>query len=159
MPPNIAQFADNHTIMMNIRLNNLACLTLVALFCASISGFADDLEKLAGSWSTKKTNDQGQAFTQVLEIKKDKLVFKILGGGEQLFLYAEGTVKLEKFGPFNGIRVTNVKGGISESDLQPVEEDFVSIYHLDSDTLRMAANFDKERDQKPSLDVYQRVKN
>lgn len=41
-----------------------------------------------------------------------------------------------------------------------VEEEYVSIYTLDGDTWTTASNFDKQRDrQKPSVDIYQRVKN
>jgi hypothetical protein len=39
-----------------------------------------------------------------------------------------------------------------------VDDEYVSIYALDSDAWTPASNFDKQRDQKPSLDAYHRVK-
>jgi hypothetical protein len=121
--------------------------------------FADDLETLSGKWSVKKVNDQGQNITQTLEIKKDKFVFQILTTDDNVVLYAEGDLKLEKFGPFNSARFFHIRGGGSASNMNDVEDVYVSVYALDGDTWTMATNFDKDRDnQKPSLDAYHRVK-
>ena len=51
----------------------------------------------------------------------------------------------------------NIRGGESASSLENVDDEYDTIYVLDSDTWTVATNFDKERDDKPSLDVYQRV--
>jgi len=106
----------------------------------------------------KKTSDQGQNVSQTVEIKQNKFVFEILGAGDQLFLHAEGDFKLEKLGPFSSVRFLNIRGGASAADLQDVSEEYVSIYTLDTDTWTLASNFDRDREQKPSLDLYQRVK-
>jgi hypothetical protein len=132
------------------RLTTLAAIT--TLF--ALTALADDLAKLEGKWSVKKTNGEGQAFTQVLEIKKDTFKFKIIRGDE-VAIYAEGKLKLEKSGPFNVVKFTDIKAGASESDIQAIDDDHVSIYVLGDNTWTVAANFDKERDgQKPSLDAY-----
>jgi len=133
------------------RLITLAAITTLFALTAP----ADDLAKLEGKWSVKKTNGEGQAFTQVLEIKKDTFKFKILRGDNEVAIYAEGKLKLEKSGPFNVVKFTDIKAGASESDLQAIDDDRVSIYVLGDNTWTVAANFDKDRDgQKPSLDAY-----
>lgn len=136
----------------------LACsVCSVMLACNAFA--ADDLAALAGKWSVKKVNDQGQNYSQTLEIKKDKFVFELVGADNNLMLHAEGELKLEKLGPFNAARFTHIRGGQTASDLQDVDDEYVSIYTLDTDTWTTAANFDKQRDQqKPSLDIYKRVK-
>jgi len=68
----------------------LAGLLLAAFLCSSSSSSADDLTSLSGKWSIKKTNDQGQSFTQTIEIKKDKFVFQIIGADDNMVIYAEG---------------------------------------------------------------------
>ena len=133
------------------RLITLAAVTTLL----AVTALADDLAKLEGKWSVKKTNGEGQAFTQVLEIKKDTFKFKILRGDNEIAIYAEGKLKLEKSGPFNVVKFTDIKAGASESDIQAIDDDRVSIYVLGDNTWTVAANFDKDRDgQKPSLDSY-----
>ena len=121
---------------------------------SAISVFSDDAEALTGKWSLKRANDQGQTSTRLLEIKKNKFTFSMMGSDDKVVLYAEGDVKLEKLGPFNGIKFVNIKAGPSASETQPVDEERASIYQLGGDTLTVASNFDAERNQKPSLDVY-----
>ncbi len=121
---------------------------------STLTTLADDLAKVEGKWSVKKTNEDGQTYTQVLEVKKDKFKFRMLSADNQLFIYAEGEVKLEKLGPFNVAKFVNIKGGVSESDIQPIDDDHTFIYLLSENKWTMVANFDKERDQKPSMDIY-----
>jgi uncharacterized protein (TIGR03067 family) len=125
------------------------------LFALSVS--ADDLDKLSGKWSVNKTNDQGQAYAQTIEVKKDKFTFKISGKDGSVYLYAEGHIKVEKLGPFQVIKLTDIKAGQSETDTQSIDDDRTSIYQLDRDTWTLASNFDKERNQKPVVDVYKKV--
>src|SRR5438309_4195074 len=129
----------------------------VSLF-AFTAVFADDPERLSGKWSMKKTNDQGQNYTQTVEIKKDKFVFQILSAEDSVIIYAEGDVKFEKLGAFNSARFFHVRGGQSSADLQDVDDEYTSIYMLEGDTWMLASNFDKDRNQKPGLDVYHRMK-
>jgi hypothetical protein len=80
--------------------------------------------------------------------------------GDQSPVYAEGQLKLEKSGPFNVVKFTDIKAGSSPSDLDEINDDHVSIYVLDDDAWTLAANFDKDRDdQKPSLDRYTKASN
>ena len=37
----------------------------------------EDLDALAGKWSVQKTNEDGQRYTQQIEIKKNKFTFKL----------------------------------------------------------------------------------
>jgi len=130
----------------------------VALISLASTLQADDAERLSGKWSTKKVNDQGDSYTQTVEIKKDKFIFQILGADNNVVIYAEGDFKAEKLGPFNSARFFHVRGGQSSADLQDVDDEYTSIYVLDGDTWMLTSNFDKDRNQKPSLDVYHRVK-
>jgi hypothetical protein len=51
----------------------------------------------------------------------------------------------------------NIRGGESPSSLENIDDEYNTIYVLDSDTWTIASNFDQEREDGPSLDVYQRV--
>jgi len=119
---------------------------------------ADEADTLAGKWTTKKVNDQGQPFIQTIEVKKDKFTFQILSAEEQPVIYAEGELKFEKLGPFKSARFYKIRGGSSSSDLQDVDDEHVVIYTMEGDSWLVASNFDKDRDQKPSIDVYRRAK-
>ena len=133
-------------------------ICLATLLIAS-GALADDLEALAGKWSVKKVNPQGQNVTQTIEVKKDKFVFQVLSADDTVVLYAEGDFKIEKFGPFNAARFSHIRGGNSASNLDDVDDVYVSIYTLDGDSWTLASNFDKQRDgQDPSVDVYRHVK-
>ena len=134
----------------------LATVSLL-LFVGS-SAFAGDLEDLAGKWSVKKTND-GQTFTQTVEIKKDKFMFKIVGADDKLVLYAKGDVKVENVGAFKSVKFFNIQAGSSKDDLESVDDDRNCIYTLSETgtTFNLATNFDKNRDKGPVLDAYSKV--
>jgi hypothetical protein len=138
-------------------MKKLLC-TICLASMISLPARADDSAGLAGKWSVKKVNNEGQNITQTIEIKKDKFVFEILGSDDSVVLHAEGDLKLEKQGPFSVARFVNIKFG-SPSNLQDTDDVYTSIYTLDDDAWTMASGFDKQRDgQKPSLDVYHHVK-
>ena len=142
-----------------MRINSLLLSLIAGASLISSVARADDMDALIGKWSVKKVNAQGDKITQTFTIKKGKAVFQTLDAEGQPVLYAEGDLKLDKVGPFNAARFVNVRGGSSADSLQDVDDEFVSIYRLDGDTLHMASFFDKEREQmQPSVDVYQRVK-
>jgi len=133
------------------------CLVALAFFQA-FALFADDRDSLIGKWETKKVNEGGVTYKQTIEVKKDKFIFQIMDLDDHLVLHAEGALKLEKLGPFNSVKFFDIKGGSSPSNLDEVDDEFSAIYMLDSDQWMIAANFDKQRDQKPALDAYHRVK-
>lgn len=120
---------------------------------------ADEMDALAGKWTCQNTNEDGQRYTQHMEIKKNKFTFKVVSGDETR-LYAEGDVKLDKAGPFKTINFTNIKAGQSSSDANAIDDTFTSIYAMGDDgAFLVAMNFDKERDSmKPRLDVYRKAK-
>ena len=123
--------------------------------------FSEDLEMLAGKWSVQKTNEDGQRYSQTMEIKKDKFVFKISEPAGETRLYAEGDVKVDKVGPFKTVVFSNIKAGQSSTDSSPIDDTYTSIYKLETDgTWLVVMNFDKQRDenQKPSLDAYRKAK-
>jgi len=132
--------------------------SIVATALAASALLADDAESLSGKWSVNKANAQGEKYTQTLEIKKDKFIFQIQGDDGNVRLHAEGDVKFEKLGPFNSAHFFHIRGGQSPSDLNDVDEERTVIYTLDEDTWNVASNFERERNQKPSADVYHRVK-
>ena len=129
------------------------------LALSTLAAFADDLAKIEGKWSVKKKNEDGQAFTQVLEINKDKFKFAMVGGENQTFLYAEGDLKLVKYGPFSAVKFVNIKAGASADQTESIDDDHEAIYWLEGDTWTLATNFDRSRDnQKPTADPYVRAK-
>ncbi len=130
---------------------------IATLFAATILR-ADDAPMLSGKWSVKKVNEEGQNFTQTLEIKQDKFTFQILGGDGQMVLHAVGDVKFEELGPFKSARFYHIRGGQSADSLEDVDDERQCLYALDDDTWTVAVNFDKVRREKPGVDVYRRVK-
>ena len=138
-------------------LKTLSIFSLVLLACPA---FSEELSAFAGKWTCQKTNEDGQRYSQTLEVKKDKFTFKV-GTDSETRLYAEGDVKVDKTGPFKTVIFSNLKAGGSSSDTTPIEDTYTSIYKFaDDDSLMVIMNFDKERDeqQKPRLDVYHKAK-
>jgi hypothetical protein len=135
------------------------CLAAAVFASTALAGFADDLAKLEGNGTAKKTGPDGNSYTQTIEVKKGKFQFRVLRGSDDLVIYAEGTLKTETSGPFSVAHFTDIKAGASESDTNPINDDRASVYLLSDDTWTVAQNFDKERDgQKPSAEVYTRTK-
>ena len=109
--------------------------TTAALFCLATSlplAAAENAElaALQGKWTTKKTNPDGQTYTQTLEIKKDKLTFKMMGSDGALRLMAKADLKTEKLGPFNVLKISEIEAGASPTELQAINDDRVNIYSL-----------------------------
>src|SRR4051794_26842069 len=134
----------------------LISFSFAPLFLAPML-LAGDAELLAGKWSVKKITPQWHGASQTMEIKGKKFAFEVLDSDDHLVLHAEGELKLEKLGTFNLARFIHVRAGESASNLEDIDDEFNSIYTIDGDTWTMASNFDKDRDQKPSLEAYQRV--
>lgn len=131
-------------------------LFLVAMAFGA-TAWADDLASLQGKWSVKKTGDRG-AYTQQLEIKDKKFVFKIIGADDAVAFIATGEVELQKQGAFNTARFHSIKAGRSDTELEAVEEERNSVYLLDGGQFYLASNFDKARErEKPSVDAYSKA--
>jgi uncharacterized protein (TIGR03067 family) len=139
----------------------LVTVFILAIGLFASPAFSEELSAFAGKWTCQKTNEDGQRYSQTIEIKKDKFTFKVLSPDGETRLYAEGDVKLDKSAPFQIVIFSNVKAGGSSSDTTPIEDTYTSIYKfVDSDSLLVVMNFDKERDeqQRPRLDDYRKVK-
>ena len=133
-------------------------LALLAVASSSMAAESPGLAKLQGKWSTKRAGSDGQDASFTMEIKGEKLTFEAFRGDNELRFVAKGNIKAEMQGPFHVLKITQIEAGGSASDLQPVNDDRSSVYFLQDDTLTLASNFDKERDnEKPRLEVYQRV--
>jgi len=152
---------DNPQINTNMKKQILSLLAIggFAAMCAT-PAFSEELDTLAGKWTSQNTNEDGQRYTQQIEIKKNKFTFKISDADGGTRFYAEGDLKLEKTGPFKSVSFINIKAGQSSSDANPVDDTYTSIYTMaDDGALLVVMNFDKERDnQKPRLDVYRKAK-
>src|SRR5262245_17928523 len=120
---------------------------------------ADDAElgRMQGKWEVKKTNDEGQKITQTIEIKKDKMLFKILSDAGDTVLVATANIKPRQLGSFSTFTITNLKYGQSEDSLNPADEDRSYIYHISLSTFTIVSNIDEEREEPPALDAYRKV--
>jgi hypothetical protein len=139
----------------------LLTLSLLSLVLCASPALSEELSAFAGKWISQKTNDDGQRYTQTIEVKKEKFTFQVSSPDGESHLYAEGDLKLDKTGPFKTVIFSNIKAGQSSSDTTPIEETYTSIYKFgDDDSLMVVMNFDKERDeqQKPRLDSYRKAK-
>lgn len=133
------------------------CLALAA---ASITA-ADppSLDALQGAWSLKRTNQEGQVVSQVLEFKQDRMTFKILGADGGLRFFANSAAAVQKFGPFHTLKFTGIQAGRSEDSTEAVEDERHSAFLLEGETLALASNFDKVRSgQPPRAEIYARGK-
>jgi hypothetical protein len=132
-------------------------LFLVVAMAVGGMTWADDLAMLQGKWSAKKTGDRG-AYTQQIEFKEKKFVFKILNSEDAVTFVATGEVELKKQGAFNTARFFGLKAGRTDTELEPIDEERNSVYLLDSGQFYLASNFDKARDrEKPSVDAYSKA--
>jgi len=143
---------------MKAMFKSALALAFVCLAVTATTTRADEWDKFNGKWTTKKSNDEGRSWTQVIEIDKGKFKFRILSSSGDVRLYAEGDVKLEKHGPFSALKFYNIKGGESADSLEAVDDDRIVIYQMGYDTLTIAENFDKERENAPSVDKYTKSK-
>src|SRR5688500_18084478 len=129
-------------------------LLLVAAMMLATTTWADDLAALQGKWTAKKSGDRG-TYTQHLEIKDKKLVFKVINADDAVAFVATGEVELKKQGAFNTARFFAIKAGRSDTELEAVEEERNSVYLLDGGQFYLASDFDKARErEKPSVDAY-----
>lgn len=138
--------------MKKIILSLAAVVAMSSL--STVGALADDLEALAGKWVAERDNARGQTLKQAIEIKGSKFTFKMLRPNGATALYAEGDVKAERLGTFKVVKFSNIQGGTSPSELQSVDDDRTIFYSLEGNELTVAENFDKERDQPPSVTKY-----
>jgi hypothetical protein len=141
---------------------NILTLALVAflglLSAPTVLGQA--LSDLEGKWSLKKNSDRWGDVTQTVEFKSDKFTYRIQSKAGDTLLFAKGSVKVEKLGPFKCIKFTDIQGGYSEDGLEAINDDRVAIYATGWNTLTIALNFDAYRDgEDPVADTFKKEKN
>ncbi len=140
---------------MQTSLRILATLLLITgLNATSLS--ADDLGSLAGKWSLKRKLDDGQTVTQQLVFKADKVSFRMMTEGGSTLLYAEGTAKVTTTGGVKVLSLTNLKAGQSDTDIQPIEEQYSAPFRVSGNICYLASGLDKEREESPRVDVYRK---
>jgi len=124
----------------------------------ALSAESPALARLEGKWSGTRTGGDGQTLTATIEIKGSKLTFQTLNADKEVRLFARGDVKAESIGGFTVLRITGIEAGRSATETQAVDDDRSTIYVLRGDTLTLASNFDKEREnEKPRVEIYERV--
>ena len=133
------------------------CLSLTVGSVAAAD--SSSLDALQGSWSFKRTNQEGQVVSQTLEFKQDRMTFKMAGPDSEMRFFAKGAVAVQKLGPFQTLKVTGIQAGRSEDSAEAVDDERTSVFVLDGDTLTLASNFDKARSgQPPRAETYSRGK-
>jgi len=139
-------------------IKNICVLVFCVCFAFSLKAAdASDLDKVQGKWEFKKTTAEGDKITQRIEINKDKLTFKILGASGNLRFFAVAKLKADKVGPFNVLKVSDIKAGETESDMSSIDDDRITIYQLREGKMFLASNFEKERDEDPEVEAYEKV--
>lgn len=118
---------------------------------------APTLDSLQGKWSTVRTNQQGEKFTQAIEFKRDKLTFQLRSENNEVRFVAKGNITLEKMGPFNVFHLTEMEAGRSMDELQFVDDPRAYVFSLRDDKLSIASGFDRQRkNEPPRADIYVR---
>lgn len=138
----------------------VATLSALVFLAASNSIAAESpaLAKLQGKWSGKRTSSSGEETTASMEIQGTKLTFQAFNADKELRFIAKGTVKAEIVGPFHVIKISDIEAGRTAGELEPVSDERSMVYLLTGDTLTLASNFDKDREnERPRVEVYQRV--
>lgn len=135
--------------------------TLLACVILAINSFtlgaaeSTGLASLQGTWEGKRNGEDGSEQKQVIEIQGETLKFSLFKSDGELRLFAKGKTKVEKLGNIQVLRLTDIQAGVSESDLQSIDDDRSTPFLISEDTLSLASNFDKDREnQKPRVDVY-----
>ena|SRR5687767_2345937 len=103
-------------------LRIVSLFALLVLASTSIAAESPALSKLQGKWSGKRTTSDGQEATATIAIKGDKLTFQAFNADKELRFMAKGTVKAEMLGPFHVMKLTDIEGGRSASELESAND-------------------------------------
>jgi hypothetical protein len=130
-----------------------------ALTLAAGSALGQSFSDIQGKWTLQKKTDRFGDATQTVEFKDNAFTYKVTSKEGDTLLYAKGKAKVEKLGPFNVVKLTDIEGGNSESNLQSVDDDRTIIYSTGWNTLTVAVNFDRSRDgEDTTADTYNKAK-
>ncbi len=138
----------------------LTVSALGLLGTVGLVGQAPSASDVQGKWTLKKNSDRWGEVTQTLEIKDTGFTYRVQSKQGDTLLFAKGKVKLEKLGSFKVMKLTDITGGYSEDNLEPTNDDRDVIYMTGWNTLTVALNLDRERnDEKAEVDTYTKAKN
>ena len=137
----------------------ITLLVAVVGLAASGAAWAQSFSDIQGKWTLKKKSSRFGDVTQTVEFKDNAFTYKITGKDGDTVLYAKGKAKVEKLGPFSTVKLTDIEGGTSESNLQAAGDDRTVIYTTGWNTLTVAVNFDRSRDgEDAESDTYNKEK-
>lgn len=128
-----------------------------AFTCVAMAADNSELEKLQGKWETTRTSEEGQKVKQTIELKKDKMVYKIADAGGATVFVATANVTTQKSGAFRTFTISSIKAGRDEDSLEEADADRAYVYMMGDQTLTIVSNIDEERERPPVLDVYKKV--
>jgi hypothetical protein len=118
------------------------------------AGSQTDLEELQGTWALEGFTLDGQACQKLIEFARDQLVLRINDLDGKVRFLCRGSVTLEKLGPFNSLKVTDLRSVPSVLPTgQPVRPG-TWLYKVAGDTMSVAANFDTAGPGAPAFEVY-----
>jgi uncharacterized protein (TIGR03067 family) len=135
----------------------LSVLIASAFTWTALAADGGELEKLQGKWETTRTSEEGEKVKQIIELKKDKMVYKIMDAGGTTVFAATAEVKPQKAGAFQTFTISNIKAGRDEDSLEEADGERAYVYMLGDQTLTIVSNIDQERERPPLLDVYKKV--
>ena len=138
-------------------LCKLFSVLVASAFSCAIFAADSDLDRLQGKWETSRTTEEGQKVTQTLELKKDKMLFKIVDSSGSTAFAATATVKPQKAGAFSAFTISEIKAGRDEDSLEAADGERSYVYLFANGTLTIVSDIDEERERPPALDVYKKV--
>ena len=131
-------------------------LVASAFSCAAFAADSE-LDRLQGKWETTRTTEEGQKVTQTLELKKDKMTFKIIDASGATAFAATATIKPGKAGAFSTFTISNIKAGRDEDSLEDADGERSYVYLFANETLSIVSDIDEERERPPTLNIYKKV--
>src|SRR5690242_13295211 len=107
---------------MSTRIAAAFSLLSFTIVSALAADGAASLDRLQARWVVAKTNQDGVAYSQVIEIQKDQLTFQMLSADSKVLLVSKATVKSTRSGPFNLLSVTDIRAGSALNDMESVDD-------------------------------------
>ena len=138
-------------------LRTLLSLVVASAFSCAVLAADSELDRLQGKWETTRTTEEGQKVTQTLELKKDKMTFKMIDSSGTTAFAATATIKPVKAGAFSSFTISNIKAGRDEDSLEDADEERSYVYLFANETLTIVSDIDEDRERPPSLAVYKKV--
>lgn len=132
---------------------------VVALTSLAITAVAQSFSDVEGKWTARKKDPRYGEVVQTVEFKNNTFTYRVVTKDNETLLYAKGKASVDKLGPFNVIKLTEIEGGNSEYDLWPANDDRTVVYVRGYNTLTAAVNFDRDRPgEEPEAVTYTKVK-